>query len=222
MKKSIAENQWFYLPFLTIMIICTIVLLIFTKPEIHIFCNKYYSGFTDYFFSYITNLGDGIFLPLYVLIMLFISFRYSILLVMVFLLSGLFVQLIKHLLFYDSLRPLKYFESVCTLHVVNGVHPIYYHSFPSGHSATAFCIFLCFALVSKYNWVKFSLFVFALLIAYSRVYLSQHFLVDVVAGSWIGVLVTLFSYHWMNTLRYSWLDKKLMITKHKSTHETFF
>ena len=129
--------------------------------------------------------------------------------------SGLIVQLIKHIGFYDSLRPSKYLGNIHSLHLVNGIHQFNYHSFPSGHSATAFCIFLCFALISGKNWVKIAMLVFASIIAYSRVYLSQHFLIDILAGSLIGVIVTLIIYLWINTLTYSWLNKKIRIFKTK-------
>jgi len=217
LKKTFAENQWFFVPFILTMLFCCILMLAYSKIEIHLFCNRYYSGFADLFFSYITNLGDGIFVPLFVMIMLFISIRYSILLVINFLLSGLVVQLIKHLFIYDALRPSKLFESVCPLHLVSGVHQLYYHSFPSGHSATAFSIFLCFALVTRKPWVKFVFFVCASIIAYSRVYLSQHFLEDIVAGSIIGVIVTLLTCHWAHIVKYPWLDKKFSASKFKFT-----
>ena len=211
--KIIIRNKWFFLPYFVIVILIIMALLHFSKAGIHIFFNRYYSDFADVFFSYITNPGNGIFLPLFILIMLFFSIRYSILMVLGFLASGLVVQLIKHLVLYDSLRPSKYFENIYPLHLVNGIQQLNYHSFPSGHSATAFCVFLCFALISGNNLVKLIMLVFASIIAYSRVYLSQHFMIDILAGSLIGVIVTLIIYLWINTLTYSWLNKKIMIFK---------
>ncbi len=211
--NTIVRNKWFFVPYLLVLVLSSIILVVFSKAGIHIYCNRYYSGFADLFFKYITNLGDGMFLPLFIVITLFYSFRYSILQLIVFLISGLLVQVFKRVTFLDSYRPAKYLENIYNLHLVNGIHQYSFHSFPSGHAATAFGIFLCFTFISDKNRTKLLMFLCALIIAYSRVYLSQHFLVDIVAGSLIGVVVALFSYVWINTLQYSWMDKKIRIFK---------
>ena len=89
------------------------------------------------------------------------------------------------------------------LPLVEGVNMHHSNSFPSGHSATFFVFFTCFALLLAYYYQQrathydlkkkilmylsmFLLFVLASLGAYSRVYLSQHFLSDVCVGSIIG------------------------------------
>jgi membrane-associated phospholipid phosphatase len=46
-------------------------------------------------------------------------------------------------------------------------------------------------------------------VAFSRVYLSQHFLVDVLAGSLLGTLSALFFYWYFQRLKPQWLDCSL-------------
>jgi membrane-associated phospholipid phosphatase len=68
------------------------------------------------------------------------------------------------------------------------------NSFPSGHSATAFALFLCLSIMVNRSWLKYLMFVFAALVCYSRMYLSEHFLQDVFGGSVIGISVSFLAY----------------------------
>ena len=62
-------------------------------------------------------------------------------------------------------------------------------SFPSGHATTAFTLFTCLALIVPNKLLKILFFAIAALAAYSRIYISQHWLVDIFAGSIIGVTI---------------------------------
>ena len=67
----------------------------------------------------------------------------------------------------------------------------HYNSFPSGHSADAFVsgVFLYYVLrYSKHSTYRFLPIAYALMIAFSRVAVSAHYLSDVVAGIAIGLL----------------------------------
>ena len=63
------------------------------------------------------------------------------------------------------------------------------HSFPSGHTATAFA---CATVLSAYapRW-RVPFFVLAVLIAFSRIYNGMHYPTDVLAGAVLGVVVGL-------------------------------
>ena len=67
------------------------------------------------------------------------------------------------------------------------------YSFPSGHSITAFAVAMSLGLFYPYLWT--CLLGVAFLIAASRIILGMHFLSDVLAGSAIGVLLGLISFH---------------------------
>lgn len=62
-------------------------------------------------------------------------------------------------------------------------------SFPSGHSQTIFCITTVLALAFPKHWKQIS-FV-GLLVALSRVVMTNHFISDVVVGSWLGIMAVL-------------------------------
>jgi len=69
---------------------------------------------------------------------------------------------------------------------------VLYRSFPSGHATTAIAVWLALALLfPRYRkW----LVGFGVLIALSRVILTQHYLSDVLAGGWLGAMTTLILY----------------------------
>ena len=77
---------------------------------------------------------------------------------------------------------------------VNGVDLAGFHSFPSGHALSAFALFFCLLFISKNHFMKIVYFSLAGIAAYSRVYLSQHWLIDIYVGSIIGVCFSLLMY----------------------------
>ncbi|MCF8383089.1 MAG: phosphatase PAP2 family protein [Chlorobium sp.] len=105
-------------------------------------------------------------------------------------LSGLAADLVKFLL--GRARPKLYFsETIYGFDLFHLEHA--WISFPSGHSATAFSVAstLC-VLFPQYRIV---FFLWATLIAFSRVATTQHYLSDVLAGSLLGAASTAFLYH---------------------------
>ena len=67
------------------------------------------------------------------------------------------------------------------------------HSFPSGHTTTAFAMALIMAYIINRKAWSVILPVFALLAGYSRVYLGQHFPTDIFAGMCIGIVSAILS-----------------------------
>jgi undecaprenyl-diphosphatase len=67
------------------------------------------------------------------------------------------------------------------------------YSFPSGHSITAFAVSVSLGMF--YPELQVCLLLAAFLIAASRIILGMHFLSDVLAGSGIGLLLGLLSFH---------------------------
>jgi membrane-associated phospholipid phosphatase len=217
MRISLRQHKWFYFPYFFILASGFFFVIFLTKSTVHLWLNQYHTIFFDYFFKHVTYLGDGSFLPFFFILMLFIRFRFALLLVIVFVASGLFVQVLKRFIFMDMARPTKYLGEAAHLYLIPGVQQYCCNSFPSGHSATAFGIFLCFALISEKNWVKILMMVFACLVAYSRVYLSQHFLIDILSGSIIGVITATLLYTWIYSLKAPWLNNCFKITLHNKS-----
>jgi membrane-associated phospholipid phosphatase len=192
--KVLKNNLFFLIPYVITFLTAGFILAIYSKTDIHIWLNGYHSGFFDWFFSHVTFLGDGIFVICVAVVLLFYSLRSSVFLITAYLSTGLVVQILKRIVFADYERPVKYFHDTIQLHLVQGVRLLNGHSFPSGHSASAFALFLSLAIISRNRFLQVICFILACTVAYSRVYLSQHFLVDIFAGSLIGVIGTLALY----------------------------
>ncbi len=187
-KEIYHRTKVFLIPYLIILLIGGIVTAVFTKFQIHSTLNQLNCTLADFFFKYITFLGSGWFLVIIMIVVAIIEKDKAGGLLMSALIFNFLVQLLKHTV--KAYRPAKYFALYFPdypLHLVEGVKMHYLHSFPSGHTATAFAIFFFLAFLARKDWVKFVYFLLAVIIAYSRIYLSQHFLIDVLAGSVIGI-----------------------------------
>src|SRR6266700_5453625 len=139
------------------------------------------------FFTYYTFLGDG--LMAVIICTAFILFRRYLLathILLAYLSSGIAAQLIKN--FTHAPRPRSFFPSSVYSNFIAGVTQTGWASFPSGHTTTAFALATILALHTRNKTTGLVFLFIAIGEAYSRVYLGQHFLEDVVAGSLIGVL----------------------------------
>ena len=95
--------------------------------------------------------------------------------------SGLFADIIKPV--FGRVRPTLFFSDRLYGFTGIGAHSDHW-SFPSGHSVTAAA--LAFALSRLYPRLTPVWAVAALLIAFSRIALDQHYLSDVIGGLYIG------------------------------------
>jgi membrane-associated phospholipid phosphatase len=93
-------------------------------------------------------------------------------------------QIIKNLV--NSPRPKLYFEAGTYLNFIDGVTLSGSSSFPSGHTATAFAIATVLVLMTKNKNGQMLILMAATLVGYSRIYLAQHFLLDVIVGALLG------------------------------------
>ena len=203
------KNATLYLPVLGSLFLLS---LFIEKGQDVLWINGHHSDVTDFFFTRITNLGDGwIFLPL-TLILLFIRFQYAIMSAVIALLHGLIVSLFKRLLFPDALRPKSLIDNDL-LHFVPGVDVHSVHSFPSGHTATIFCAALFIALLWRNRFLSILFIMLALLVAYSRIYLLQHFLIDVAAGAEVGCFTTAVTWQFFAAMKTpTWMNSRLQLT----------
>jgi membrane-associated phospholipid phosphatase len=146
----------------------------------------YHSTATDFFFRYITHLGDGIFIIVSgILIGKRKQYILSACILISYMLSGIFAQLGKKLL--NLPRPKAWFEALGeTVYEVPGVEVHMKGSFPSGHTASVFAMAAVLVLMLPYRWYSWLLLGLACMVGYSRIYLSQHFPVDVWGGAMIG------------------------------------
>ncbi len=181
-----------------------------TKAEKHLEFNSFHNSFFDLFFNYFTFLGDGITALIISLLLTVINFKDALFVGISNIISALITQVLKHTLFADIVRPKKFFEGIHDLYLVPGVDNYLYNSFPSGHSTCAFSLYFALSLIVRSRILKFTFFAIALLVGYSRIYLSQHFFEDVYAGSVIGVTITLLVYYFIRKISNDWTHQSII------------
>lgn len=191
------------------------LLIVFPKKDLHIFLNSFHTDIEDYFFRFYSFLAEGPLYVLFVIPLLFRQFWWTAFYAICEITGAIFVTILKHI--FVMPRPLSYFgEDISSqLPIVNGIKLHSTLSFPSGHTSTFFIFFtVCVILIAVHRqknsstnvdrpalcqkktlyspWLISSQVLLLLMAAiggYSRIYLSQHFLLDVFTGSIIGILI---------------------------------
>ncbi len=207
MLLLIRQNKIYFTCLGLYFFIVGILLIVQGKGDLVLALNRHHHPLLDTFFKYITYLGDGIFvIPLILFLILFKSIFEGIVMLCSVLISFLVVQFLKIYVYDDIVRPIKYFPASANLYFVEGVEIHSFNSFPSGHSAQAFSIFLVLTLFSKNkNW-SYAFFLIAVLVTVSRMYLAQHFFVDTYFGALIATVLTLITY--LSFVNYTTLSEK--------------
>ncbi len=144
--------------------------------------------FVDQFLRFFTNLAEGwIWIP-YLLFVFGLYKKDLVFILLNFLTTTLLTQLPKNYIWPNVNRPIASGIEVSKIHTVTGVEVHTYNSFPSGHTATAFILFFLtvyFFPNKKVFWIGAA---YAVVCGYSRIYLGQHFPIDVAGGIIAAVL----------------------------------
>ena len=109
--------------------------------------------------------------------------------------------LIKHLV--ERLRPTHDPSLDNMVHVINGYRGGMY-GFVSSHAANFFAVATLLSFVMRHRLVTCSLFTWALLQCYSRVYLGVHYPGDIMGGIVVGVLVGWLLWCLMRWIQHRW------------------
>lgn len=197
LKTILINNYGFFIPYLFFLIFGLVILLSTNKGDVLLLINRNHNQFFDIFYKYFTNLGEGYYFALIIIIMGLFRIKYFIQGLLLFIFTGLSAQLLKQI--FDDPRPISYFGKSVALNLVDGVSVYSWNSFPSGHSTSAFTIFLFFSFLVKNQLIKFIFFIIALNVAISRIYLVQHFFIDVYFGSILGTILTIILYNYLDT-----------------------
>ena len=142
----------------------------------------------DQFFKWATWGAEGwVWIPYFII--LFGWFKKDAKFILInFFLSTLFTQIPKNFIWEAISRPIASGIPVNEIHIVQGVEMHSWNSFPSGHTATAFTLFLLTTYFFPTKWVFAIGLLYAMVCAYSRVYLGQHFPMDLGGGMLVAVL----------------------------------
>jgi membrane-associated phospholipid phosphatase len=192
--KLLKENIFFFGPYLLFLALGLFAQLYYSQVQIFWWVNRHNNSSADVFMYYYTNVGDGLFMIAAGVVLAFFSIRKGIALIAGFIVSGLIVQLGKRFVFPEHVRPWKTLAEQGDLHLVNNYIPYSNNSFPSGHTTSAFCMFALIAMMSQRKLLALPLFLAACLVAYARIYLSQHYFGDTYFGSIIGVVTAVLVY----------------------------
>ncbi|WP_457641980.1 phosphatase PAP2 family protein [Persephonella sp.] len=142
--------------------------------------NSKRSKYLDIFYKYYFRLGKSYTLPVFIPFFYYYGKWIAILhLTTALIITGIIMPLIKYT--FRHQRPYKLLENV------NLLEPVTLKSFPSADTAYAFTlagVIIFYAPVS----IIALFFIYALLIAYGRVYMGAHFPVDVLVGGVLGSL----------------------------------
>ena len=192
MKEILQQTRIFLILFVFYLLIPGFTLLATAKGEFEIWLNSFHTIYFDNFFYWVTYFGDGIFAALVLIgIVLFVNIRKGLLITIILLTVSTLTQILKLFVFPRSERPLAFFKDTIELHFVPGLEIHSSNSFPSGHTTQAFCMFFLFSFFVANKSCQYIFFGIATLAAISRVYLLQHFLMDIYVGAIIGTIGSL-------------------------------
>ena len=103
--------------------------------------------------------------------------------------TGIVAQLLKHMI--GRARP----KIADTLIIIGPTWKSKYDSFPSGHTAVAFCF--AYILSAYYPKYRVLFYLLAILVGAGRLKVPSHFLSDVIAGAVIGLFIGKLTLHYV-------------------------
>ncbi|PZP43900.1 MAG: hypothetical protein DI598_15190 [Pseudopedobacter saltans] len=196
MLLNAKRTNLFFVYFALWLITISSLLCLVSKYELFALINHHRCTIADYIFSFFTELGSGyVLIPMLFYFLYKKNYRLIINLAVILIVNSLLVSWLKHY-FYESRPLLAYGRSVVETAPWTTLYEKY--SFPSGHTSLAFAIGTYLSLVFKNNYLKIICFASACLIGYSRVYLGEHFPIDVCCGSILGLSVACIYYFLVN------------------------
>ena len=178
-------------------VFCLLCFAFIGNTDFSVWINQFHIPILDIFFKYITYLGDGVTALLIILILLIIRLDYGLISAIGFTLSAMTTQILKRFVFEEVQRPFLVFKEQIDIgqwHLIDGVEMHQLYSFPSGHTTSIFSICILLSLIINQKKYNYGFIMIAFLVGVSRIYLSQHFLIDVLIGSLIGSTITIVTF----------------------------
>ncbi len=197
MNEVLRRIKWLLIPYLLILCICLLIKLTYSRETIYFTVNEINSPLADFLAPFATDLGNGWFAVIMAAVLSLFNYRKAFILITAWGVTSITAQIIKYI--FDAPRPNLYFkDQLSRIHFVKDVEILSFHSFPSGHTVTAFSLAVLFTYWSKNKAWGAVFLLYAVIVGYSRMYLSEHFFEDVTAGSVIGMVVTVIWLYWLD------------------------
>jgi membrane-associated phospholipid phosphatase len=204
LRSIFTANRNFFIGFLFFFITGLVFLLAEGKAAAFLYLNPIHRTTLDTFFVFLTFLGNGLF-PVIVFVIFLVMRRWSAATQVMtsFLLSALLTQLLKS--YFSMPRPKQFFLPGQYAYFIDGITNVGFASFPSGHSTTVFALATMMALLETNKKANIVYLLVAVAVGYSRIYLGQHFLGDVLMGSVIGTVAAIVV-HWLFTEKFRFFN----------------
>ena len=181
------SEKYFLIPFVAVWTFGLVLWAITDKIGFHLVLNAFHTPMLDTFFKYFTYVGAWVPCAVAVVLLIFRKWKIASVILVGQLVATLITTPLKHII--RAKRPSAILSDLgINFPVVEGVDLHSTLSFPSGHTSAAFAFCFAVALFCPKWWQKLLCLFVAVLCGYSRIYLSQHFLEDVLAGSMVGVV----------------------------------
>ena len=195
LKEILAGNRLFFGLWLLFFAVGLFFLLSLGKAASFLDLNAYHHSTLDTIFIWVTFLGNGVFsVVVFVIFLLQRRWSQATQVMVAFLLSALVAQILKNL--FSMPRPKQFFAPGQYHYFIDGVTGLGFASFPSGHTTSVFALATLLAIFTKNPKAKIAFLLSGIAVGYSRIYLGQHFLGDVLTGSCIGTLTAVLV-HWI-------------------------
>ena len=184
------SEKYFFIPFAFVWVGAWLFLLIVGKIDSHLMLNNYHTTYFDIFFKHFTAVGGWVPCAVAGILLLFRKWKITIVILASQLTATLITTPLKRII--RAPRPSIIFNDLgIDFPIVEGVDLHSTLSMPSGHTSAVFAFCFSLALFCPKWWQKMLCLLIAILVGYSRIYLSQHFLADVLAGSIVGIIAVL-------------------------------
>lgn len=149
-----------------------------------VWANGHRSESMNLFFFYWTIIAEWPIIVLAILISLYRDWFNGLVVGLFYSVEGILVNLLKSSI--NAARPL---QEAANLVSINGNQILSWHSMPSGHTTAAFMGFGFISMHFNNKYIGAISAILAALVGYSRLYLGQHYLRDVLAGESIALMI---------------------------------
>lgn len=223
---NISPTKLFFALYLGCIVVCCYFLATLSKTEILLSINSLANPVLDQWMKITTQIGDGVTMAIIgIPILLFLRLKSTFLWIYAGVLHSFLVQISKKLIFPNEPRPWKVIDPNLISLPENYI-PHSNNSFPSGHTATAFCMALLMVIIFRSANVNLRILIvfisisIAIAVGFSRMYLFQHWLIDVVFGSLVGIVSVGLAYGIQNYLlrfpRYNQISQKRIVNEKRN------